>query len=127
MLLDEADPVIARFVALFFVFGLVSADAGSVRVMETVLTATPLTFIDDQGVSAECGALQSGPSLDDPNVDTDPDRPLMDQTSTDGANADEQSDDDPNGMCRSESLEMWDSEDPDAFLSVMLESGRALG
>jgi hypothetical protein len=98
-------------------------------------TASPrLANFDEQSPPplSECGgsATNQGPSLDDPNVDTDPDRPIMEKASVpdgdddgdDDGDADggDSSDDDADGMCRSETLELWFQPEPSMFLQAAL-------
>jgi hypothetical protein len=64
---------------------------------------------EGEGPGSECsaGSLYQGPSLDDPNVDTDPERPIVEDAAFPGEEGDDQSDDGADGMCRSETLELW--------------------
>ena len=83
----------------------------------------------------QCGAdALHGPSLDDPNVDTDPDRPITHKASfgDDGDDAEggdegegDQSDNDADGQCRSESLELQFQQDPDTLVLALADIGRA--
>jgi hypothetical protein len=125
--------VIARIAVLaVMVLGLGSAGASppSVSLLRSVAEDESGPPADDGPGLTDCnGALQTGPSLDDPNVDTDPERPITEHAShvtREGEeDGDDQSDNDADGQCRSETLELWHQEDPDAMVHVMLETGRA--
>lgn len=92
------------------------------------------TIDDEEPQASECGsAKQQGPSLDDPNVDTDPERPIVEHASLsneESGGGDEedggQSDDFADGMCRSETLELWFQPEPNPFVHALAETGRAL-
>jgi hypothetical protein len=117
--------VIARFAVLaLMVLGLGSAGAVSP-------VSGPRLVADEETPDAapvECtGELQTGPSLDDPNVDTDPERPIMEHTSMVTGEGEEdgdggQNDDGADGQCRSETLELWHQNDPNALVHAMLET-----
>lgn len=73
---------------------------------------------DEEPQTSECGsAKQQGPSFDDPNVDTDPGRPITEHASLPDEEGDDQSDDYADGMCRSETLELWFAPESDPFLN----------
>ena len=74
--------------------------------------------LDEEPQTSECGtAKQQGPSFDDPNVDTDPGRPITEHASlSDEEEGDDQSDDYADGMCRSETLELWFPPEPTVSL-----------
>ena len=124
--------MIARFAVLaLMVLGFGAAEAAPSPVPEFLLIADEGT----PGVGpTECnGGLQAGPSLDDPNVDTDPERPIMEHASVvmddsddqgDGDQGD-QSDNGAEGQCRSETLELWHHHDFDAIVQAMVETYRA--
>ena len=85
-------------------------------------------FSGDEDVAppSKCGSSsEQGPSLDDPNVDTDPDRPITENASMAGDEGDDQSDDDADGMCRSETLELWFQPEPAIFVLALAEISRA--
>lgn len=97
---------------------------------------TRVSLDDAPGIS-KCGSAQQqqGPSLDDPNVDTDPDRPITEHASMndgppdgdDDQGEDEaQGDEFSNGMCRSETLELWFERDPNMFLHASLATARTV-
>jgi hypothetical protein len=89
-------------------------------------TASPrLANFDEESPPplSECGGstTNQGPSLDDPSVDTDPDRPIMEKVSApDGDDDGDSSDDDADGMCRSETLELWFQPEPSIFVQAAL-------
>lgn len=80
------------------------------------------TWVDDGGaMPSECGDPDQGSSLDDPSVDTDPDRPIMDLASDSDDEADPR-DDDADGMCRSQTLELWFPRERATFIEARLAS-----
>lgn len=91
--------------------------------------------LDEEPRASECGsAKQQGPSLDDPNVDTDPERPITEQASLgddgdaggDGDAQGDGSDDYADGMCRSETLELWFQPESNIFIQALAATERAL-
>jgi hypothetical protein len=74
---------------------------------------------------SECATESQGPMLDDPNVDTDPDRPITENAAMLTDDGDDQSDDDADGMCRSETLELWYQADPSTFMQALAATSRA--
>jgi len=75
--------------------------------------------------TSECGsAKQQGPSFDDPNVDTDPERPITELASLPDDEGDD-SDDYADGMCRSETLELWFQPQPNVFIQALAATSRA--
>ena len=125
--------MIARFAVLVLMVGLGSAGAAPSLVSHPRLVADQASPPDDGAAPTECnGSLQTGPSLDDPNVDTDPERPILEHAShvtregeDDGD--DDQSDNGADGQCRSETLELWHQNDPDSLVHAALETHRAHG
>ncbi len=81
----------------------------------------------DASPGPECsvGSQDQGPSLDDPNVDTDPDRPIIENAAMSMDDGDDQSDDDADGMCRSETLELWYQPNPSIFMQALAVRSRA--
>ena len=84
--------------------------------------------LDEEPQTSECGTgKQQGPSFDDPSVDTDPERPITELASlSDEEDGDDQSDDYADGMCRSETLELWFQPEPNIFLQASAAVTRAL-
>lgn len=78
------------------------------------------------GSSCSTGSLYQGPSLDDPNVDTDPERPIVEMASMPSEEGDAQSDDGADGMCRSETLELWFQFEGPYFKQALAPTSRAL-
>jgi hypothetical protein len=89
-----------------------------------------VSFFDQEAPppTSECGTSPNqGPSLDDPSVDTDPDRPVTEHASMSddegddsGDEGDDSSDDNADGMCRSETLELWFQPEPNTFVEARL-------
>ncbi|MBI1210271.1 MAG: hypothetical protein GC190_02310 [Alphaproteobacteria bacterium] len=84
------------------------------------------SFDNDAPATSECASPSQGPSFDDPNVDTDPDRPIMEQVATPGDDGDDSSDDDADGMCLSQTLELWFEREPKVFLQASTALKRAI-
>jgi hypothetical protein len=86
---------------------------------------------DEEPQVSDCGgdSKGQGPSLDDPNVDTDPERPITELASgfADEEEGEDQSDDYADGMCRSETLELWYQPDPTIFIQALAATRRAFG
>ncbi len=92
----------------------------------------------DDVTSSECmGVLQSGPSLDDPSVQTDPDRPIQEKAADDGDDQaqpgepgyddnNDQSDNDADGVCRSETLELRPPQDDGERVFALAPTKHAL-
>ena len=96
-------------------------------------SAGPNVAVDEElAPPTECGSSkEQGPSLDDPNVDTDPGRPITEEASMPGEgmpgdDGGDYSDDDADGMCRSETLELWFQPEPNIFLQALAATSRAL-
>jgi hypothetical protein len=120
----EVPTVITRFCALVFLalgLGAAEADVSSVASPPTQQWQTIPDESAPNSPPPECdGSLKSGPSFDDPNVDTDPDRPITEKAGDgDGQSADEADD-----ACRSETLEHWFEPDGEDAM-VLTMSGTA--
>lgn len=84
--------------------------------------------LDEEPQVSECGDSKGqGPSLDDPNVDTDPERPITELASRFAEEDEDQSDDYADGMCRSETLELWYHPEPTIFIDALAATSRAFG
>jgi hypothetical protein len=123
----EVPTVISRFCALVVLtlgLGSAQADVSSVATPPTQQWQTIPDESEPNAPPPECdGSLKSGPSPDDPNVDTDPDRPITEKAA---GYEDEQSADEPDDACRSETLEHWFEPDgEDAMVLAMRFAARA--
>ena len=93
----------------------------------TSSTAGSRVDFEGEPHTSECGsAKQQGPSFDDPNVDTDPERPITEHASAPEDEGDG-TDDDADGMCRSETLELWFQPEPNIFIQALAVARRAVG